>query len=179
MRSPLLFAVLGLMVVEAFLLPRTVKDFQTLRKMRIEMMPENGRPLVLGPFAAYDKDGHPLALTTDETRWILPVVIHSNRTDSDLDYLARLRKAFPNRALALVGVCDQSPCSARAPNERSAGGDFLILAYGSYAPLKDILRFDDHNEVLLMNQFWGVNKSLPRASSAEEMAESLKQVTEP
>lgn len=179
MRSPLLFAVLGLIVVEAFLLPRTVKDFQIQRKMRIEMMPENGRPVVLGPFATYDKDGHPLAFITDETRWILPVVIHSNRTDFDLDYLARLRKAFPNRALALVGVCDQSPCSAKAQNGRSAGGDFPILVYGSYAPLKDILRFDDHNEVLLMNQFWGVDKSLPRASSAEEMAESLKQVTGP
>ena len=155
-----------------------MKDFQIQRKMRIEMMPENGRPVVLGPFAAYDKDGHPLAFITDETRWILPVVIHSNRTDFDLDYLARLRKAFPNRALALVGVCDQSPCSAKAQNGRS-GGDFPILVYGSYAPLKDILRFDDHNEVLLMNQFWGVDKSLPRASSAEEMAESLKQVTGP
>jgi hypothetical protein len=146
--------------------------------MRIEMMPENGRPVALGPFAGYDKDGHPLALTTDETRWILPVVIHSNRANFDLDYLARLRKAFPNRALALVGVCDQGPC-ARTQNGQSIGGDFPILVYGSYAPLKDILRFDDHNEVLLMNQFWGVNKSLPRASSAEEMAESLKQVTEP
>jgi hypothetical protein len=178
MRSPLLFAVLGLIVVEAFLLPRTVKDFQTLRKMRIEMMPENGRPVVLGPFATYDKDGHPLAFITDETRWILPVVIHSNRTDFDLAYLARLRKAFPNPALALVGVCDQGPCSATA-NGPNSGGDFPILVYGSYAPLKDILRFDDHNEVLLMNQFWGVDKSLPRASSAEEMAESLKQVTGP
>jgi hypothetical protein len=156
-----------------------MKDFQLLRKMRIEMAPENGRPVSLGTVAAYDKDGHPLALTTDETRWILPVVIHSNRANFDLDYLARLRKAFPNRALALVGVCDQNPCGASAQNRQSTGGDFPILVYGSYAPLKDILRFDDHNEVLLMNQFWGVNKSLPRASSAEEMAESLKQVTEP
>jgi hypothetical protein len=177
MRSPLLFAVLGLILVEAFLLPRTMRDFQLLRKMRIEMMPENGRPVSLGSVAAYDKDGHPLALTTDETRWILPVVIHSNRTNSDLDYLIRLRKAFPNRALALVGVCDQSACSAVAPKVPGIGSDFPILVYGSYAPLKDILRFDDHNEVLLMNQFWGVDKSLPRASSAEEMAESIKQVT--
>jgi hypothetical protein len=119
-----------------------------------------------------------LNIITDETRWILPVVIHSRRTDFDLDYLARLRKAFPNRALALVGVCDHSPCSATASG-RDAGGDFPILVYGSYAPLKDILRFDDHNEVLLMNQFWGVDKSLPRASSAEEMGESLKQHTGP
>ncbi|HZS25771.1 MAG TPA: hypothetical protein VFB76_00965 [Candidatus Angelobacter sp.] len=179
MRSPLLFAILGLLAVEAFLLPRTSKDFQILQKARMEMMPESGRPLLLGPFVAYDRDGHPLALTTDETRWILPIVIHSNRANSDLNYLERLRKAFPSRALALIGVCDQSPCSANDQNVRSASSDFPILVYGSYAPLKDILRFDDHNEVLLTNQFWGVEKSLPRASSAEEMAESLKKVTRP
>lgn len=176
MRISLLLAALGLLLVEGLLIPRTVKDFQTMKKMRAEMAPENGRPVSLSPFAVYGKDGRPLALTTDETRWILPLVIHSSRADSDLQYLARLRKALPNRALVLVGVCDQTPCGA-GPQNGQAVGDLPIVAYGSYAPLKAILRFDDQNQVLLMNQFWGVNKSLPRASSAEDMATTLRQAT--
>ena len=176
MRIPFLLAVLGLIVVEGFLVPRTVKDFQAMRKMRTEMAPETGRPVSLGPFAGYDKDGHPLALITNETRWIVPLVLHSNRMDSDLNYLVQLRKALPTRALTLVGVCDETLCQAGLGNGKTIP-DLPILVYGSYAPLKDILRFDDQNQVLLMNQFWGVTKSLPRASSAEEMATTLKQAT--
>lgn len=176
MRIPLLLAVLGLLLVEGFLFPRTVKDFQTMRKMRAEMAPETGRPVALGPFAGYDQDGHPLVLTTDESRWIVPLVIHSSRADSDLQYLVRLRKLLPNRALVLVGVCDETPCGAGLRNAQ-AMGDLPIVAYGSYAPLKAILRFDDQNQVLLTNQFWGVNKTVPRASSAEQMATTLQQAT--
>lgn len=172
MRIPLLLAVLGLIVVEGLLIPRTVRDFQTMRRMRSEMTPEIGRPLSLGPFATYDKDGHLLALTTDDSRWIVPVVIHAGRAASDLEYLAQLRKALPNRALVLVGVCDETRCGAVLQN---AQADLPIVAYGSYAPLKTIQRFDDQNQVLLMNQFGGINKSLPRASSAEQMAASIRQ----
>lgn len=173
MRILFFAAVLGLIAVEAFLLPRTIKDFQTMRKMRVETASEEARPVSIGPFAGYDTDGHPLTLVTDNTRWIVPLVIHSSRMASDLDYVTRLRKAIPNPALVLVGVCDQSPCGGEitAGKERP---DFPILAYGSYAPLKDIARFDDRNQVLLTNQFWGVNKSLPRAASAEQMAETIQ-----
>lgn len=174
MRIPLLLAVLGLILVEGLLIPRTVKDFQTLRKMRSEMAPENGRPVSLGPFATYDKDGHLLALTTDDSRWIVPIVIHTRHAASDLQYLAQLRKALPNRALVLVGVCDETRCGTVLQNAQAAD-DLPIVAYGSYAPLKTILRFDDQNQVLLMNQFGGINKSLPRDSSAEQMAAIIQQ----
>ncbi|HEY6350578.1 MAG TPA: hypothetical protein VI636_14320 [Candidatus Angelobacter sp.] len=175
MRILLFFAVLGLIVMEAFLLPHTVRDFRTMRKMRVETASEDGRPVALSPFAGYDVDGRPLTLVTDDTRWIVPFVIHADRMSADLDYLSRLRKALPRRTLALVGVCDQSRCSAASQSEQ-AHPDFPVLVYGSYAPLKDIARFDDRNQVLLMNQFWGVNKSLPRAASAEEMATTIQQV---
>lgn len=174
MRILLLFAVLGLIIVEGFLLPRTVRDFRTMRKMRVEMAPEEGRPVALSPFAGFDRDGHPLTFVTDDTRWIVPFVIHSSRMASDLDYLERLRKALPMPALVLVGVCDQSQCGgSSAPGQTHP--DVPILVYGSYAPLKDIARFDDRGQVLLLNQFWGVNKSLPRASSVEQMVTTIQQ----
>lgn len=175
MRILFFFAVLGLILVEAFLLPRTVRDFRIMRKMRVETAPEDARPVAIGPFAGYDMDGHPLTLVTDETRWIVPLVIHSEHVASDLDYLARLRKAIPIRALVVLGVCDQSQCNAGV-HPGQAPPDVPVLVYGSYAPLKDIARFDAKNQVLITNQFWGVNKALPRAPSAEEMAATIRQV---
>lgn len=173
MRILFILAALGLVLVEAFLVPRTVKDFKVMRKMRVEMASEEGRPLALSPFAGYDVDGRPLTLVTDDTRYIVPLVIHSAHVASDLDYLAQLRKALPTPALALVGVCDQSQCSTGA-GTNAALKDLPIIVYGSYAPLKDIVRFDERNQVLLMNQSWGVNKTLPRASSADQMAATIQ-----
>jgi hypothetical protein len=72
MRIYLLFAILGLMVVEALLLPRSLRDFRIMQKMRRETEPTQGLPLSLGPFAGYDTNGRPLALVTDDTHWIVP-----------------------------------------------------------------------------------------------------------
>jgi hypothetical protein len=177
MRISLFFAVLGLMIVEAFLLPRTVRDFKIMRKMRAETASEAGLPLSLSPFAGYDAAGRPLTLVTDNTKWIVPIVIHSSQMSSDLDYLGRLRKAVPSRAIALVGVCDRGQCGDfLRPGQ--AAHDFPILAYGSYAPLTDIARFDNRNEVLLMNAYWGVKQSLRRSSSAEELAARIQEAIE-
>src|SRR5215471_3280734 len=132
MRIILFFAVLGLLIAEAFLLPRTIRDLKTMRKMRAEAASEAGLPLSLSPFAGFDTKGRPLTLVTDDTRWIVPVMIHSERLVSDLDYLSRLRKAAPNKALTLVGVCDHSQCGDGLPPGWSSS--FPLLAYGSYAP---------------------------------------------
>jgi hypothetical protein len=166
MRIYLLFAVLGLMIAEAFLLPRAVKDFRIMQRMRAETKSKEGLPLAIGPFAGYDADGRPLTLVTDDTRWIVPVVIHSKRMSADLDYLGHLRKALPNRAITLFGVCDQNRCGQTVT-------EFPILTYGSYAPLRDIVRLDDQNQVLLLNQSWRVRKALARASSADELAAKI------
>lgn len=168
MRVYLLVAVLGLMVVEALLLPRTVRDFRTMQKMRAETASKAGVPVVLGPFAAYDADGRPLTLVTDNTRWIVPIVIHSSRMSSDLHYLGQLRKALPDRAITLVGVCDQGRCGQAVP-------EFPVLAYGSYAPLRDIVRLDDQNQVLLLNQYWRVTKALRRDLSSQELAAKIRE----
>lgn len=169
MRISLLFAILGLMIVEALLLPRSVRDFRIMQKMRRETASPQGLPISLGPFAAYDANGRPLALVTDDTRWIVPLVIHSVRLSSDLDFLDRLRKALPDRAITFVGVCDDSRCGDRQkPN-------VPLLAYGSYAPLQDIVRLDRQGQILLLNQFWGVTKSLHRTSSMENLAAEIQQ----
>lgn len=170
MRIYLLVAVLGLMIVEALLLPRTVRDFRTMQKMRAETASRVGLPVALGPFAGYDADGRPLTLVTDDTRWIVPIVIHSSRMSSDLDYLGRLRKALPNRAITLFGVCDQGRCGKAVPG-------LPVLAYGSYAPLRDIVRLDGENQVLLLNQYWGLTKALRRDLSSQELAAKILEVT--
>jgi hypothetical protein len=169
MRIYLLFAILGLMIAEVFLLPRAARDFRTMQRMRAETKPNEGLPLAIGPFAGYDAASRPLTLVTDDTRWIVPIVIHANRISADLDYLGHLRKALPNPALTLFGVCDQSRCGQTV-------SEFPILAYGSYAPLRDIARLDDQNQVLLLNQYWGVTKALPRASSADQLAAKIREV---
>jgi hypothetical protein len=169
MRIYFLVAVLGLIVVEAFLLPRTVRDFRTMQQMRSETASKAGLPVVLGPFNGYDADGRPLTLVTDDTRWIVPIVIHSSRMSSDLDYLGQLRKALPDRAITLVGVCDQGRCG-------QAALEFPLLAYGSYAPLRDIVRLDDQNQVLLLNQYWRVTKALRRDLSSPELAARILEV---
>lgn len=171
MRIYLLFAILGLAIVEAFLVPRSLRDFRIMQKMRRETAPTQGLPISLGPFAGYDTNGRPLALVTDDTRWIVPLVIHTSQLASDLDYLGRLRKALPNRAITFVGVCDNSGC---ADGQKS---EVPLIAYGSYAPLQDIVRLDGQGQVLLLNQFWGVTKSLPRTSSMENLAAEIQQVT--
>jgi hypothetical protein len=137
-----------------------------MQKMRAETTSKEGLPLVLGPFAGYDADGRPLKLVTEETQWIVPIVIHSNRMSSDLDYLGQLRKALPSRAITLFGVCDQSRCGQTVP-------EFPILAYGSYAPLRDIVRLDDQNQILILNQYWSVRKALHRAPSSNELAAKI------
>ena len=172
MRIYLLFAVLGLMVAEAFLLPRAARDFRTMQKARAETRSKatEGLPLVLGPFAGYDAEGRPLTLVTEDTRWIVPIVIHLNRVSADLDYFGQLRKALPNRAITLFGVCDQGGCGQVAP-------DFPVLAYGSYAPLRDIARLDNQNQVLLLNRDWSVRKALQRAGSPSELAARIQEAT--
>jgi hypothetical protein len=169
MRIYFLVAVLGLIAVEALLLPRTVRDFRTMQQMRDETASKAGLPVVLGPFNGYDADGRPLTLVTDDTRWIVPIVIHSSRMSSDLDYLGQLRKALPNRAITLAGVCDQDRCG-------QAVLEFPVLAYGSYAPLRDIVRLDDQNQVLLLNQNWRVRKALRRDLSSQELAARILEV---
>lgn len=171
MRIYLLFAILGLMIVEALLLPRSVRDFRLMQKVRHETAPVQGLPISLGPFAAYDTNGRPLALVTGDTRWIVPVVIHTSQLASDLEYLGRLRKALPDRAITFVGVCDNSGCG------NGQASEVPLLAYGSYAPLQDIVRLDGQGQVLVLNQFWGVTKSLPRTSSMENLAAEIQQVT--
>lgn len=171
MRIYLLFAVLGLIIVEAFLVPRSLRDFRMMQKIRRETAPTQGLPLSLGQFAGYDTNGRPLALVTDDTRWIVPLVIHSGQLSSDLDYLVRLRKALPNRAITFFGVCENSRCGDGQTSE------VPLLAYGSYAPLQDIVRLDGQGQVLLLNQSWGVTKSLHRTSSVENLAAEIQQVT--
>ena len=139
--------------------------------MRRETAPAQGLPLSLGSFAAYDTNGRPLALVTDDTRWIVPLVIHSGQLSADLDYLVRLRKALPERAITVVGVYDNSRCG------NGQASEVPLLAYGSYAPLQDILRVDGQGQVLLLNQLWGVRKSLHRTSSMENLAAEIQQVT--
>lgn len=168
MRIYLLFAVLGLMITEAFLLPRALRDFRTMQKIRAETTSKEGLPLVLGPFAGYDADGRPLTLVTEDTRWMVPIVIHSNRMPADLDYSGQLRKALANRAITLFGVCDQGRCGQAAP-------DFPVLAYGSYAPLRDIDRLDDQNQILLLNRDWSVRKALQRVPSPDELAARIRE----
>ncbi|MFI5106647.1 MAG: hypothetical protein ACHP79_17125, partial [Terriglobales bacterium] len=158
------------------LLPRAVSDWKTMQKMRTETASEVGLPALLGPFAAFDTEGRPLTLVTDDTRWVLPIMIHSGQMSSDLDYLGRLRKAVPSRAFAFVGVCDKSQCGDGLRTGQAAPG-VPIVAYGSYAPLTEIARFDDRNELLLMNQFWGVKQSLRRPTSPEELAAEIQRVT--
>lgn len=170
MRIYLLFALLGLLIVEAFLLPRSLRDFRTMQKMRSETALPQGLPLSIGPFAGYGNNGRPLALVTDNTRWIVPLVIHSGQLSSDLDYLFRLRKALPDPAITFVGVCDNSRCGDGQTSQ------VPILAYASYAPLQEIVRLDGQGEVLLLNQFWGVRKSLHRSSSVENLAAEIQQV---
>lgn len=171
MRIYLIVAILGLLIVEGFLLPRSIRDFRTMQKVRSETAPKQGLPLSLGSFAAYDTNGRPLALVGDDTRWIVPVVIHANQQTSDLEYLGRLRKALPNPAITFFGVCDNSPCG---DGQSSA---VPLLAYGSYAPLQEIVRLDGQGQVLVLNQFWGVNKALQRTSSMENLAAEIEQVT--
>ncbi len=178
MRIFLVAAVLGLMLVEGFLLPRTVRDSRIMRKMRTETAPSEGRPVAIGPFAGYDAAGRPLTLVTDDTRWIVPVIIHSTQMASDFDYVSRLRKAIPSRTIVVVGVCDTSRCGDRSRPDQVVA-DFPILAYGSYAPLQDIARFDNQNQVLLTNQFWGVKESLRRTASVEELAAEVLKATGP
>lgn len=177
MRITFIFAVLGLLIVEALLLPRAVSDWKMMQKMRAETAPEAGLPALLGPFAAFDTEGRPLTLIKEDTKWVLPIVIHSEQMSSDLDYLRRLRKAVPVPALALVGVCDRSQCGDALRSGQAAPG-VPIVAYGSYAPLTEIARFDDRNEVLLMNQYWGVKQSLRRSPSPEQLAADIQRVTE-
>ena len=74
-----------------------------------------------------------------------------------------------------LGVCDGSKCG-EGPRPGQPAPDFPVVAYGSYHPLTDIARFDDRNEVLLLNGFWGVKKSLRRAPSVGEMAAEIQQV---
>jgi hypothetical protein len=62
MRVYLFLAVLGLMIVEALLLPRTVKDFGMMRQMRAQAASEALLPTSLTPFAGYDVEGRPLTL---------------------------------------------------------------------------------------------------------------------
>ena len=176
MRIPMVLAILGLIVVEALLLPHAVSDWKMLHKVRAEAAPEQGLPAALSPFAAFDRQGRPLALAKDDTRWVLPMVVHSRQLSSDLDYLRRLRAAVHIPAFELVGVCDSPVCGDAAPSGHAA--DFPLVAYGSYAPLAEIARFDDRNEVLLMNQFWGVKQSLRRNSSPEQMAADIQRVIE-
>ena len=117
-----------------------------MRKVRAESVPEEGLPATLSPFAGFDAGGHPVTLATDETKWIVPMVIHSATTADDLEYLSRLRKALPSREIALVGVCEPGDCASGAPQGKDLAG-FTILRYGSYAPLQDIARFDDHDQL--------------------------------
>jgi hypothetical protein len=176
MRTPLLFAVLGLLIVEALLVPRAVSDWKTMRRLRAESTPETALPSSLSPFAGFDAAGRPLAMMTDETRWVLPVMIHSARLSADLDYLNRLRKAVPSRAFALVAVCDANQCGDHL--RAAPASTFPILAYGSYAPLSEIARFDGRGELLLMNQFWGVKQSVRRSPSPEDLAAEIQRITE-
>lgn len=169
MRIYLLFAILGLMIAEALLLPRAVRDYRIMQKMQGERAPKKGLPLALGPFAGYGADGKPLTLITEDTRWIVPIVIHSNRMASDLDYLGRLRKALPDHTVMLFGVCDQGRCD-------HAVSEFPILAYGSYAPLRDIVRLDEQNQVLLLSQDWSVRTTFRRDLSSEELAAKIQEV---
>lgn len=174
MRTYFLLAILGLVLTEALLLPRAVNDFRMMRKVRAERAPEEGLPATLSPFTGFDAGGHPVTLTTEQTRWILPVVVRSTGTAADLDYLIRLRKALSNREIALVGLCDANDCSAASP--RTALPELTFVAYGSYAPLLDIARFDERDQLLLLNQYWGVKQALRRPPSPEELADEVRKV---
>jgi hypothetical protein len=68
----LLFAILGLMIVELLLFPRSLPDFRIMQKMRRETAPKQGLPLSLGHFVGCDTNGRPLALRTDArtSHWI-------------------------------------------------------------------------------------------------------------
>jgi hypothetical protein len=167
------FAILALLVMEALLLPRTVRDFRIMQKTRAESVPTEGLPATLSPFAGFDAGGHPVTLVGEQTRWILPIVIRSTKTTADLDYLVQLRRALPNREIALVGVCDASKCAAGPSGPQAP--DVTLLAYGSYAPLLDIVRFDERDQVLVLNQYWGVKQALRRPSSPEELAREVRQ----
>jgi hypothetical protein len=174
MRTYIWFAILGLLVMEALLLPRTIRDFRIMQKTRAENVPDEGLPATLSPFAGFDAGGHPVTPATEETRWILPLIIRSATATHDLDYLRKLRKAIPRRELALVGVCEPSDCVAAFPKGQ-AEADFTVVAYGSYAPLLDIARFDDRDQLLLLNQYWGVKQALRRAPSPEDLAVEIQQ----
>ena len=172
MRVYLLFAVLGLALTEAFLFPHMVRDFRMMERMRAETAAEAGLPGSLSPFAGYGADGRPLTLVTADTHWILPIVIRSRSLPTDLDYIQRLRKAVPCPSVTVLAICEEGACTS-GPDQTAAG--IPVLVYGPYAPLAEIKHFDDQNKVLLLNQFWGVRKTLGRADSAEDLAAVIQQ----
>jgi hypothetical protein len=175
MRIYLFFAVLGLLTVEALLLPRTVKDFRMMRQIRAQAASEALLPTSLSPFAGYDAEGRPLTLITKDTRWIVPVVVHSAEMASDLDYLNRLRKAVASHEIAIIGVCDSSRCDG-LPSPQAAPVS-PILAFGSYVPLMEIAHYDERNQVMLLNERWFVKQLLSKPPSAEELAAEIQKVS--
>ena len=174
MRIYLFLAVLGLMIVEALLLPRTIKDFEMMRQMRVQAASEDVLPTSLSPFAGYDAEGRPVMLVTKETRWIVPVVLHSTRMGPDFDYLNRLKKAVAGHQIAIVGVCDSIRCGDGSLSGQTPPADLPILAYGSYVPLMEIAHYDERSQVMLLNDHWSVKQVLPRAPSAEELAAEIQ-----
>jgi hypothetical protein len=176
MRVYLFLAVLGLMIVEALLLPRTVKDFRMMRQMRAQAASEALLPTSLTPFAGYDVEGRPLTLVAKDTKWIVPVVLHSAQMASDLDYLNQLVKSVASHKVAIIGVCDRSRCGDALPPGQAPPG-VPILAYGSYVPLMEIGHYDERNQVMLLDDHWAVKQLMSKPVSAEELAAQIQKVS--
>jgi len=173
MRRSLALAVLVLLTVEAMLLQRTGSDLRVMQQMRIQAASEALLPTSIGPFAGYDTEGLPLTLVTKDTRWLVPVVLHSAQLPSDLDYAHRLKEAVASREITIIGVCDEGRCGDGLPPDRLAPG-FPVVAWGSYVPLMEMAHYDNLNQVMLLNERWSLKKTLHRPKSAEELAAEIQ-----
>ncbi|HLJ85786.1 MAG TPA: hypothetical protein VKZ53_03135 [Candidatus Angelobacter sp.] len=171
MRTSIL-AALGLLLVEAFLISRTAKDYQVLQKLRIEALGKEGIPLTLSSFSGFEAGGRTVVLKTDNARWIVPFVVHASRRSQDLTYWERV-KGSVGSDVSFVGFED------RASETKQASASFPVLAYGSYDPLTKIAHFDDRNEVLVLFGNLGVKQPLKITRSPEEMAHALKKAIAP
>ena len=173
MRTSLALAVLMLSIIEALLLPRTVKDLRVMRQMRAQAASEALLPTSIGPFAGYDTEGLPLTLITKDTKLIVPVVLHSAQLPSDLAYVSRLKEAVGSREIAIIAVCDSGRCDDGLPSGHPAVG-FSIMAYGSYVALMEMAHYDQLNQIMLLNERWSLKQTLHRPPSAEELAAEIQ-----
>lgn len=177
MRTPLLPAVLALLIIEALLVPRTVSNFRAMRQSRLQAASEAMLPTSIGPFAGYDAEGLPLTLLSKDTKWIVPIVLHSAQLPSDLDYVNSLKDAIAGREITILGICDQGPCGDARPPGHAAPG-FPVVAYGSYVPLMEIAHYDDLGQVMLLNEHWALKRTLHRQASAKDLASEIQKVLE-